>query len=475
MITNERQYRTTRSQADRLAAELRRLEAEARGTGSAHELLRLQRAAVEGQLSELRSEVQEYEDLRSGRVSIKASDFEELPTLLIRARIASGLTQADLGASLGLAEQQIQRYESSRYAGASMTRLSQVAGALGLEFEASALASAQVASVDAIVKSISSGAGIDPATTRRRLIPPPAHGEPQAPTLASRRLARVASRVFGADYLGLLAGNPLPAAGLASMPAFKVPASADRHSAEGYAAYAGYLVRLVAGASQHGEGAVLPEDPMIVREAVMASGGDVTFLSLLRYVWSLGIAVLPLADSGYFHAAAWRIDGRGGVALKQREHSAARWAFDLAHEIGHLASWTTGQPAEVIDVDDPLANAAPSEDEVRASDFAGVLLLGQDADGIARRAVSRARGAVERLKGVVPAVAREEGVDAGALAFFLAYRLSLQGLNWWGAAINLQPHDVDPWSVARDELLARVDFSALDSLDRELLMEALRA
>lgn len=474
MITNERQYRTTRSQADRLAAELGRLEAQWTGTNATDELIFLQRAAIEGQLSELRSEVQDYEDLRSGKASIKASDFDELPTLLIRARIASGLTQADLGAALGLAEQQIQRYESSRYAGASMTRLAEVAAALGLEFEASALASAQIASVDAIVKSISD-AGIDAATARRRLIPPLSGGEQAVPLLASRRLARVASRVFGADYLGLLSGKPLAPAGLASLPAFKLSASADQHRAEGYAAYAGYLVRLVAGASHQGEGGVMPEDPLIIREAVAAAGGDVSFLSLVRYAWSLGIAVLPLADSGYFHAAAWRIDGRSGVALKQRGHLAARWAFDLAHELGHLASRATGQPTEVIDVDDPLSNAAPSEDEARANEFAAVLLLGQDADAIARRAVSRTGGSVERLKGVLPAVAQEAGVDVGALAFFLAYRLSLQGIDWWGAATNLQPRDVDPWSVARDELLARVDFSVLDPLDRELLMEALRA
>ena len=56
----------------------------------------------------------------------------ELPTVLIKARIAQGLSQKDLAERLGLQEQQIQRYEATDYASASLTRIREVVSALGV-------------------------------------------------------------------------------------------------------------------------------------------------------------------------------------------------------------------------------------------------------------------------------------------------------------------------------------------------------
>ena len=55
----------------------------------------------------------------------------ELPSVLIKARIAQGLSQKDLAERLGLQEQQIQRYEATDYASASLTRIKEVVSALG--------------------------------------------------------------------------------------------------------------------------------------------------------------------------------------------------------------------------------------------------------------------------------------------------------------------------------------------------------
>ena len=57
----------------------------------------------------------------------------KLPEALIRARIAAGLSQKELAGRLGLKEQQIQRYEARRYAGASLDRIQAVADALGMQ------------------------------------------------------------------------------------------------------------------------------------------------------------------------------------------------------------------------------------------------------------------------------------------------------------------------------------------------------
>jgi ribosome-binding protein aMBF1 (putative translation factor) len=93
-----------------------------------------QRDALKSQLADLGAELTEYERLRSGKLrKLKKSTFQELPTELIRARIARGLTQKDLARKLGLKEQQIQRYEETDYASASLHRVYEVIKALDLE------------------------------------------------------------------------------------------------------------------------------------------------------------------------------------------------------------------------------------------------------------------------------------------------------------------------------------------------------
>ena len=54
------------------------------------------------------------------------------------------------------------------------------------------------------------------------------------------------------------------------------------------------------------------------------------------------------------------------------------------------------------------------------------------AEDLAERCVQAARGSVERLKVAVPQVAAREHVPVDALANYMAFRLSLQGHNWWG-------------------------------------------
>jgi HTH-type transcriptional regulator/antitoxin HigA len=135
MITNERQYRITSAELSRLKAALREFnmkEATAR-TGSAI-LAKAERDAIESQVEDLVEQLAEYDALKSGAVeTLKARNLDQLPTLLIKARIAGRLSQKQLAARLGLQEQQIQRYEAEDYASASLRRLIEVAKALGLE------------------------------------------------------------------------------------------------------------------------------------------------------------------------------------------------------------------------------------------------------------------------------------------------------------------------------------------------------
>ncbi len=133
MIKNERQYRITRAQAERFERTI--AAAGARPSPAIHP--KLQKAQLDGlrsQLGDLQRELREYEALRSGRRRVIPLDsIEELPKTLIQARIASGLSQEELAARLGLKPQQVQRYEATNYRSASLKRVSEIVRVLGVK------------------------------------------------------------------------------------------------------------------------------------------------------------------------------------------------------------------------------------------------------------------------------------------------------------------------------------------------------
>ena len=132
MIVNERQYRGT-------MAAIRRFEqalAQNAREGKQHNLrlYEIMKEDIGEEIETLRAQVAEYEAFRSGQVNqVTITSLNDLSDVLIRARIAAGLTQRGLAQLMGLKEQQIQRYEARWYESASFARLKEVALALGLE------------------------------------------------------------------------------------------------------------------------------------------------------------------------------------------------------------------------------------------------------------------------------------------------------------------------------------------------------
>ena len=131
MITNEKQFRSTRTQIERLREALDGLDTSA----DVHPIfVEAHRSALTSQLTELEDDVADYEALRAGDItSFAAEGLHDLPDILIRARIARGMSQKDLGDFLGLKEQQVQRYEAERYRSASLDRIIEVADALHVQ------------------------------------------------------------------------------------------------------------------------------------------------------------------------------------------------------------------------------------------------------------------------------------------------------------------------------------------------------
>ncbi len=132
MIKNERQFRITKTQRDKFAQALEEALANSEQS-TIHPLLKkAQQDALRSQLLELDEQIKEYEDLRAGNTKLEIKSLEDLPELLIKARIAAGLTQKDLAKKLGLKEQQIQRYEATAFASINLSKFVQIIKAIGL-------------------------------------------------------------------------------------------------------------------------------------------------------------------------------------------------------------------------------------------------------------------------------------------------------------------------------------------------------
>lgn len=134
MITNERQYRITCVQLKKLKESIESFDINDNDRKTKSKLLaKAELDALQSEFENLSLQVQEYEALKSGAVeTLRASCLEELPSILIKARIVKGLSQRKFAELLSLKEQQIQRYEAEEYASANLSRLAEVANALGL-------------------------------------------------------------------------------------------------------------------------------------------------------------------------------------------------------------------------------------------------------------------------------------------------------------------------------------------------------
>jgi transcriptional regulator with XRE-family HTH domain len=482
MISNERQYRITKAEADKFQRTLDALKAQGDSREGVHPLLvKAERDALQSQLDDLLAELAEYERLKAGDVSvIEVESFDDLAEGLIKARIAAGLSQKALADRLSLKEQQIQRYEAERYASASFQRLQDIARAIGVQIRKEILLPLAPTNLSGLLAKTQQ-VGLDRDFLLSRLLPSSdvakADGSAEAEDekALTAKAASILSRVFGWTSEALFGPVPLSTPKYAAAAArFKIPAGRQQRATSLYAAYANYLAVVVLKSCENLPKEAIPVDPSAFRQAVLGRYGQLNLESVLRFAWDIGVPVLPLRDRGNFHGACWRYDSRNVIVLKQVSKHLARWLFDLIHELFHAGQMPEQPTLEVIEGDETSTERRTSDEEIAASQFAGDVVLDGHAEELAQACVAAARGSVERLKAVVPTVAERHGVGVGALANYMAFRLSWQGINWWGAAANLQKDDGDPWAVTRDIFLERFPFAIDSETDRELLQRALR-
>lgn len=476
MIKNERQYRITKSEAEKFQAAIEAWDTTT-PEGVDPVIYAAQKAALESQLLDLRRDVADYEALRSGQQQIlEVGSFEDLPDALVRARIAAGLSQKDLGDRLGLKEQQIQKYEATGYGGASLARITEVVNALGLRVRKEIFLPSKPGTRDFLVRGLAE-VGFDRKFIERRIVRQFAGDAADKPSggddgFVFHAATRV-SRILGVSPAALLDPQPLVGNRLLAATKFKVPAGANEQRLTAYTFYAHYIALLMLEGTAHLPVKPIPTGPKAVRAAIIERYGDTDFHSVLRFIWDHGVPVLPLDDPGAFHGACWRAGGRNVIAVKRRSRLYSRWVQLSLHEFFHAGEEPGQLDFSVVEESDTPDLRRESQGEKRANRFAAEVVLAGRANELAQLCIEEAGERVERLKGAVPRVAEEAGVPVGGLADYVAYRLTEQDVNWWATATSLQDGGGTPWRVARDIALEKVDFSKLNPTDRELLALAL--
>jgi transcriptional regulator with XRE-family HTH domain len=469
MITNAREYQITKAQRARLGEALEALHGDAdKEAGFAIEL---ERSALQSEINVLSDQIKAYEDLYEGRLAqLEVSGLESLPLVLIKARIASRMSQKDLAERLGIHMQQVQRYEASQYRAVSFERMLEIAQLLGVKIQQ------DVVLAEPLVRKATTaletwGLGRDFLLSRGLVA---GSVEDDSPLDAISSLERL-RHVFGWSTDELERATQLQISAEAmGRPHFKLPGGRKQEYVQAYSAYA---FRIACGAAKCAEGLPIRQVPLDQEEArnQLAKLGPLSLKSIIDWAWGMGIVIVPLRDRAGFNGAFWRIRGRNIIVLKQQTSSVERVMHDALHEIYHAAQEPHLATRSVIDATD-MTSVVTDPEEQEANMFASNVLLNGQANNLAKEVAHIAHFNAPALKAATSKVARQHGVLVGALANHLAWVLQQQAtpFNWWGTAQNLQESREDVLGYVSDVAFSRLSPPQESDFDAELLFNALR-
>jgi transcriptional regulator with XRE-family HTH domain len=139
MIKNEKEYKFTQElvgEFEKSLVAIERDEARKKNDPGGWELIR---GSLQCHLDKLKTEVAEYERLKSHAlytpIILKLDDIDYLPQILIKARMAAKLSQEELAKLAGLTEEQIKHYEDNDYENASFLDVKFVINALDIKIQ----------------------------------------------------------------------------------------------------------------------------------------------------------------------------------------------------------------------------------------------------------------------------------------------------------------------------------------------------
>ncbi len=397
-------------------------------------------------------------------------------------RERKGLKSFELADRAGLTPQTISRIENGR-TDVSFQTLQKILAVMGLDLKDLAEDTAEEETVEKSIPFLLrrlAKTGIDSNFLKNKIWPDSLqkaislHSKGSVPDMLLNEATNYLSNIFGWSAKEIWSGDDLI---LKSQPSelafFKKPSNANLNQIKAYSHYAYKLAQLVLNASVSEKRMDYPTNVKEFRTVLIGTYGQITLETVLDYAWDLGICILPLSDSGVFHGAAWNINGRHVVVLKQNTQSHARWVFDLLHELYHVFAHLADINSSVVETEEltPFSSQDTIE-EREANSFANQVVFDDKAEELAQRCVAEA-GNIENLKKTVTKIAKELKIREDFLSNYLAFRLNFQGENWWPTAQKLQITEPNPFDIVKDRLEKRINTLKLNPIENNLLLNAL--
>lgn len=92
------------------------------------------RASYEGMIRQLEEELHDYDELKSGELSLPNIErLDQIAPFVAKMRIAKGVSQTELARRLGVSKQVISRYEEMEYQTVAIARLQEILDAIGIK------------------------------------------------------------------------------------------------------------------------------------------------------------------------------------------------------------------------------------------------------------------------------------------------------------------------------------------------------
>lgn len=295
------------------------------------------------------------------------------------------------------------------------------------------------------------------------------------PELLRHEIALYLGKIFNWSENAIWSGHALEMKFSPAQTAyFKTPSVGNIRQIRAYSHYAYYIAEVVTRINNREPAKEYPGDLQEFSQTFYSVYLEFTFEKLLDYAWDMGIAVIPLTDSGIFHGASWNIKGRHVIILKQRVLSHARWMYDLLHELYHVFAHLEEPDTSVVEWEDlnPYATHLAPE-ELEANAFAEQFVFGTMVSEYVKEVLETANFKMELLKKALTEVADKKNVRADFLANYLAFRLQSGGKNWWATASSFQLNEPSPAAIASKKLYERVSLETLNAIDYNIVTAAI--
>lgn len=137
MLLNDLEYQNTKARVEGFKRALMMLNAPDNELKQQNLVMwQLNKDALLSMIDDFTAQMQEYEELinrsEDQPMSFEINSIEELPRVLIKARIAAKISQKELADQLGISEKLLKRYEDREYESATLSQLLEVSRTLGI-------------------------------------------------------------------------------------------------------------------------------------------------------------------------------------------------------------------------------------------------------------------------------------------------------------------------------------------------------